>query len=175
MAIITSIAATWIYEKHFSSERFFEFHDSSPFSVAMRQCYSVPEGYTRVLLLVTKQSKPIPPEKINLIGRLSNEIAIVDFKSLKSLTEAGYILTTESAHLTELRDFDSKETITSFKAQGIAAFDIFKSKIANAELGFSPTGSHRDLAYGNGGVFYPHSGKCSVVNIILLTKDSCRL
>ena len=175
LAVLTGIASAWLYDRYVTSKKPPEFDDPSPFSVAMRQCYSVPENYTRVLIFPTVPTVPsseIPPEMVNLKGRLAPHIAVVDFDSLKALFERGYVSLYESAHLTELRDLDSNKVIVSFRAEGIAAFDVQVSRLNRSKFGFSRTGRDDGVEYGSGALAPAHSGKCTIVNLILFKEGS---
>jgi len=169
VGITTSLAAAWIYDNFFNNQNRFEFLDKSPFSVALRQCYSVPEGKSRIVTIPTMQlASNLPAEKVNLRGYLSDNVAIVDFATIKRLYKSGHISIYKKQHLTEVRNVDTKKSVASFKATGISAFDMDARELSRVEIGFSKTGSLQDLHFGKGALSPVESGKCAIINIVLL-------
>ncbi|MEL8054713.1 MAG: hypothetical protein AAGK66_01045, partial [Pseudomonadota bacterium] len=170
--ITASIVAAWIYDNYVSDERRFEFLDKSPFSVAMRQCYSVPEGQARIMTLPTKSvNVRIPPELVQVQGFLSREVIIVRFESLNKLYKSGYISISDDVHLTEVRSRDTGEIIASIKAGGISSFEMDARDLDRVDLGFSVSGEPEDTLFSEGGLSPIESGKCALLNVIMLEED----
>lgn len=69
-----------IYDSYVSPVRFFEFFDSTPFGIAMRQCYSVHDAKARFLVFPVTPNREIEPNEINVQYVLDKGVYVKTYK-----------------------------------------------------------------------------------------------